>query len=213
MRKTAGVLLAAAFISMTASAQQAQVAEAHRKLSTIIALPAVEGRRYHLVAQADPCVSHYREDRSTGKLINWRKAERVEFMPVEPGKPVIWKNWVLVATADGPSAFHPVPEQVGPVLQAANELIRACKTAPAAGQSSPRVATPPKAATQVVVVPPCPPTRAALATLLAPIRVVSDKKETPTVQATPTFTLFGDAGENHYDPASFSILGVKPNDV
>jgi hypothetical protein len=208
MRRIFGFVLTA-FFATTASAWPSPTDEAHSKLAAVIALPGVDGHRYELVPQGDPCTSLYRQAGLAGSLIHWGRAERVEFMPGEPGQPAIWTNWVQLTTADGTRAFHPVAEQVGPLLQAANALIRACRTAPTAART-----VAPSATRAPVAMPPCPPTRAALASVLsAQAAVGSVSGKAPKKDGLTDHERAGYAGRTLYDPTRFSILGATPSAV
>jgi hypothetical protein len=66
-----------------------------------------------------------------GFHIDWRKVVDVTFVPGAADAKPWWRNWVKVSIASGYYPVHVAPEQVGPLMAAANDLIRLCRPVPA----------------------------------------------------------------------------------
>lgn len=148
---------------------------------------------------ADPCTTSYLY------ITDWSKVRSVDFVPGSRTDPANPQGQVHVITADGGLARIPVStDQAGAVLQAGHDLMALCKVKTASPGNSTGVP-----ASRQVEVAPCPRDVSALENLLSGRRVISSTKEVPAVKVGKVW-LFGNAGENRYDPSGITVLGVRP---
>lgn len=219
-------LLMASLLAMPSHAappgREVALADAQARMRAAIERSSTREARFITRADADPCRTTYaavigaappeQAFKSHGFSIPWASAASLEFKPGEPNAGAFWRNYINVnATHPGYWPLHPSSEQVGPMLQAGNELIALCKGAPATpnpldAAAVARSAKPNAPATAVFT---CPKDRDALERFLKGRRVLTSKKETPSARA-GKFVLFGDPGENTYDTTGITTLGVQP---
>jgi hypothetical protein len=203
-------------------ARDAALADAQKRMRAAIERSSTPEARFITRADADACRTTYaavfgsatpeQAFKSHGFSIPWASAASLEFKPGAADASAFWRNYINVnATHPGYWPLHPSPEQVGPMLQAGNELIALCKGAPATPSplhaSGLESGAKPGAATTTAFT--CPKDRAALARFLKGRRVLTSKAETPGAIA-GNFVLFGDSGENTYDTAGITAFGVRP---
>jgi len=207
MAKWALLVFAAVLAAPCAIAQgdrAAAIADAQKRFRVAVQQSALS-RGYSPVTfspHADPCTTSYLY------ITDWATIRSVVFHASEPSHPSNPQNYVHVTSDSGGVGRIPASlDQVGPMLQAGQDLMALCK-----GKSAAPASNAQGAAAGSVEVAPCPRDHAALARLLAGRRVISSRKEVPAVQASGIW-LFGEAGENRYDPAGLTVLGVRPAGV
>lgn len=124
-----------------AAANRAAIADAQRRFRASIENSTTLGLRFVTGRDDGPCMTKFataqdgKSDEQVlaeGLWIRWEQANRVAFEPGKPDATAWWRNYVEVSSPSGSWPLHPSPEQVGPMMAAANELIELCKPAAAA---------------------------------------------------------------------------------
>jgi hypothetical protein len=191
-------LLAAPFAAAQ-SGEDAAIADERQRLRAAMEVsnyPDNIGRSKFVVR--DACTTEYLY------VTDWAKVRSLDFVPAKPGSD---RAHVRITSVGGGYGMQPaLPAQVGPMLTAANDLMRLCKAraARSSGGAQAAVAT---AASQA-----CPANLAGLDKLLASRRVLTSRAETPAV-AHGSLVMGGYAGAKTYDPTGLRVLGVAPTAI
>lgn len=143
------------------AATNAAIADAQRRFRASIEQSTTLGLRFVTGRNDERCMTKFATAQegktdeqvlAEGLWIRWEQANRVAFEPGKPDATAWWRNYVEVSSPSGSWPLHPSPEQVGPMMTAANELIALCKptaAAPAAAHAPAPAPVPAKRTFQV----------------------------------------------------------------
>jgi hypothetical protein len=133
------MILSLALAAVVPEAGSAAVIDAQRRFRAAIEGSVVLDARF-ATASPDPCRTSYAtlspgqtpaQVLPSGFHIDWRTVSAVGFVPGAADAKPWWRNWVKVSVAGGYFPVHAAPEQVGPLMAAANDLMRLCRPVPA----------------------------------------------------------------------------------